>query len=261
MLEITPIPAFHDNYIWLITEGNHAVVVDPGDASPVIAYLQRERLSLSAILITHHHRDHTGGVAQLLASAAAPLPVYGPAAESIPGLTHPLSQGDRITPPDLGCEFQVLDIPGHTAGHIAFFAAPDGIAPVLFCGDTLFSGGCGRLFEGSPEQMQASLDKLAALPAASRIYCAHEYTLANLRFAIAVEPGNAELRRYLADVEHKRAQDRITLPSTVQQELLINPFLRSDQQSVRDAAETFIGRSLNSRTEVFATVRSWKDNF
>ena len=183
-LEYVPVPAFSDNYIWLVSNGRDAVVVDPGEAAPVRAFLAQRRLRLSAILLTHHHADHVGGVADLCGNAS--MPVYGPAAEAIAEVTHPLSGGDRVSIESPAMELAVLDVPGHTRGHIAYFqAAHAGAAPHVFCGDTLFACGCGRLFEGTPAQMLASLDALAALPGETQVHCAHEYTLANIRFALA----------------------------------------------------------------------------
>ena len=201
-----------------------------------------------------HHGDHTGGIRRLLKHAQ--VPVYGPFGEQIPDRTVALSDGDTADIEALGLRFEVIDVPGHTAGHIAYFGHG-----ALFCGDTLFSGGCGRLFEGTPAQMTASLDRLTALPAATRVYCAHEYTLANLRFAAAVEPGNQALSDYTARARTLRADDRPTLPSTLGLECEINPFLRCDQPDVVHAAEAHSGQSLNDRVEVFATVRAWKDGF
>lgn len=256
MSTVTPIRAFHDNYIWLVVEGDRAVVVDPGDASPVLRYLDDQGLTLSAILVTHHHSDHIGGIGDLLESTSKDLPVYGPASESIANITVRLQQGDIFTPDGLTQAFEVLDIPGHTAGHIAFYSAP-----MLFCGDTLFSGGCGRLFEGTATQMLDSLDKLSALPTDTQVYSAHEYTEANLKFAVAVEPENTALQSYQKQVSIKRKQDQFTLPSTIGLEQQINPFLRSDQPQVVSSAKRFTGQDLSTRTEVFAAVRAWKDNF
>ena len=222
MIRILPVRAFRDNYIWLITAGDsgNAAVVDPGDAAPVLDALQAHGLRLCAILITHHHADHTGGVRQLLAGQQ--VPVYGPARESIPGMDHALQDGDTVTLEELQLEFRVLDVPGHTAGHIAYYGHD-----CLFAGDTLFMAGCGRLFEGSAEQMHASLQKLLALPPQTRVYCAHEYTLANLRFAAAVEPGNDAVAQRTGASEALRARDNPTVPGSLEQERLTNPFLRT----------------------------------
>ena len=227
-MQLTPLPAFNDNYLWLWHDSSHAVVVDPGDGEVVMQALARLQLHLDAILVTHHHADHTGGVNLLRQTAQAV--VYGPAGENIPGPYVALSGGDHFD--WQGQRIEVMDVPGHTAGHIAYFVPdPDtppelagGNGPVLFCGDTLFSGGCGRLFEGTPAQMLSSLDRLAALPGATRVCCAHEYTLSNLRFALAVEPDNADLLAYHDRCLQLRAQNQPTLPSTLTQELAINPF-------------------------------------
>jgi len=229
MLKVLAVPAFQDNYVWLVHDGVHAAVVDPGDAAPVLDALKAHRLSLSAILLTHHHADHVGGVPALL--RGHDVPVFGPAREDIPQITQPLTEGNTIAVPDLGLKLAVLDVPGHTRGHIAFFS-PDNAW--LFCGDTLFAGGCGRLFEGTPEQMVASLTKLASLPDTTQIYCAHEYTLANLRFAREVEPGNGELTTRIKLEQAKRDQGLPTLPSTLGTEKATNPFLRFREPRIAD---------------------------
>ncbi len=258
MASIIPIPAFADNYIWLVREAGKAAVVDPGDAAPVIAYLERERLELTSILNTHHHGDHVGGNRALL--ARWPVPVFGPAREAIPGVTRTLVEGDTITLPDIGLALSVLDVPGHTAGHIACFGRLEA-NPVVFCGDTLFTGGCGRLFEGTPAQMLDSLSKLAALPADTGVFCGHEYTVANLRFAQAVEPANVPLRQRQAREQVKRNRGEATVPSTMAEEWGTNPFLRVDEPAVRAAAERHAGRALADRVAVFAEVRAWKNAF
>jgi len=254
MPSIIPIPAFADNYIWALREGNDVAVVDPGDAAPVIAHLEREKLSLSAILATHHHGDHVGGVREL--TARWDVPVYGPAREDIPGRTHSSAEGDAIIVPGIGIEFFVLDIPGHTAGHIAFVGGG-----CVFCGDTLFAAGCGRLFEGTPAQMLASLDKLAALPDVTQVYCGHEYTTSNLRFARAVEPESDALVEREKRAQAKRAQGLPTLPSMISEERLTNPFLRVREPAVRAAIERHAGRALDSAVAAFAELRAWKNSF
>jgi hydroxyacylglutathione hydrolase len=258
-MTLVPLPAFADNYIWMLQDGSNAIVVDPGDAQPVFDALARDKLQLAAILVTHHHPDHTGGVAALHAATGAP--VFGPARERIPQPFEPLSHGD--TAEVLGLRFSVIDVPGHTAGHIAYFLpANAGRTPLLFCGDTLFSGGCGRLFEGTPAQMLASLDALAALPGDTRVCCAHEYTLANLRFARAVEPGNADLTQYSAHCESLRAQGRPTLPSQLATERRINPFLRSREATVLRAVREHAELSAHpAEADVFAALRQWKNDF
>lgn len=258
MTAIIPIPAFADNYIWLVRDGTRAVVVDPGDARPVLDYLAREGLALAAILATHHHNDHVGGIVGLL--ERHPAPVFGPARESIPRITHALAEGDVISIPGMPLRLRVLDIPGHTAGHIAYFGDIDGV-PSVFCGDTLFAAGCGRLFEGTPAQMWASLCALAALPADTRVYCGHEYTLANLRFALAVEPDSEALRDRQALARVMRERGEPTLPSTIAAEIATNPFLRAAQANVRAAAAAHAGHPLADDVESFAALRAWKNTF
>ncbi len=258
MAAIIPIPAFSDNYIWLLREGARAVVVDPGDAVPVRAYLEREGLRLAAILVTHHHGDHVGGVAAL--AATGDVPVLGPAREAIPGRTHALTDGSDVPLPGFAASLRVLDVPGHTAGHIAYAGELDG-GPVAFVGDTLFAAGCGRLFEGTAAQMAASLARLAALPPATRIYCAHEYTLANLRFARAVEPGNAALAEREARERARREHGLPTLPSILADELATNPFLRTAGPEVAASAARRAGVPLADPVAVFATLRTWKNAF
>ena len=257
MLSIDPIPAFSDNYIWLIydQDSREAFVVDPGDAAPVEERLREMQLSLTGILITHHHFDHTGGLEQLCA-AFNPV-VYGPRNPAISGLSQTLGAGDEIDV--LGHEFSVLEVPGHTLDHIAYFHR--GEEPLLFCGDTLFAGGCGRLFEGNPPMMHASLQSLAALPSATQVYCAHEYTLANLAFARAVEPDNTALIHRVATAEATRARNEPTVPSNIALELDTNPFMRCAQPELLAALQAQGKLEGQSAVEVFATVRGWKDNF
>jgi hydroxyacylglutathione hydrolase len=257
MLQVTPVRAFADNYIWLIHAPRNAdqvVAVDPGDAAPVERALADRNLTLAGILLTHHHADHVGGVTSLLQNRRIPL--FGPASERLPGEPTRLREGDRAVLEALGLEFAVLDIPGHTAGHIAYVGHS-----AVFSGDTLFSAGCGRLFEGTPEQMVGSLAKLAQLPAETLVYCGHEYTVGNLMFGLAVEPQNAESRRYLEECSTKRARDEATLPSSIRRERNVNPFLRCEQQTVKQAAEEKAGRRLQNTTEIFAVIRQWKDGF
>ncbi len=251
---IEPIPAFDDNYFWLLVRGARAAVVDPGDAEPVLSRLQAQALKLEAILVTHRHGDHVGGVAAL-AGATGAL-VYGPRGEAIPARQFALGEGDAIEV--LGLTLNVIDVPGHTRGHIAYHAAQ---ASALFCGDTLFCAGCGRLFEGTADQMTASLGKLARLPAQTRVYCAHEYTLSNLRFALAVEPDNAALHDRQRACSSLRARGLPTVPSTIGEELATNPFLRCDVPAVRRAAEARAGSALPTTAAVFSTLRAWKDRF
>jgi hydroxyacylglutathione hydrolase len=258
MAAIIPVSAFTDNYIWLLHQGGRAVVVDPGDDEPVMAALASGGLVLDTILCTHHHGDHVGGVEDLVARFR--VPVLGPAGETIPCRTRALDDGDEVVLPAVGASFRVLHVPGHTRGHIAF-AGRVGDDDVVFCGDTLFAGGCGRLFEGTARQMWSSLSRLAALPAATRVYCAHEYTLANLAFAQAVEPDSAPLAARVQRERDKRVAGRPTVPSTIGEERATNPFLRVDVAAVKDAAQRHAGRALGDEVEVFAAVRSWKDGF
>ena len=253
-MQLIPLPAFNDNYLWLLHDGSQALVVDPGDAAPVQDALSRLGLRLQGILVTHHHGDHTGGVATLRKQTGAA--VYGPARESIPPPFQSMQDGQTVSL--LGIDWQVIDVPGHTAGHIAYYAPDVDGSPLLFCGDTLFSGGCGRIFEGTPVQMLASLDRLAALPGNTRVCAAHEYTLSNLRFARAVEPGNHELAEYLAHCEQLRAQGQPTLPAVLATELAINPFLRSRQPEVVASVQA---QDPTARDEVavFAALREWKN--
>jgi len=256
---LTPIPAFSDNYIWLLQRDGYAMVVDPGQAEPVLAVLQAQGLTLVAVLLTHHHHDHVGGVVQLCAQTGAV--VYGPAAECLPVCDHPVTQGDTVHLSALHISLSVLDIPGHTAGHIGFFSQNAGFAPVLFCGDTLFAAGCGRLFEGTPAQMFDSLGKIIALPKDTRICCAHEYTLSNLRWALQVEPDNAALQARWTWACKTRDAGLPTLPSTLALELQTNPFLRTAQPAVIAAASRHAGQLLEGDVAVFACLRSWKNQF
>lgn len=259
MLQITPLPAFDDNYIWLLSDAalGRCAVVDPGDAAPVLEWLAAHpQMRLEAILITHHHGDHTGGIAAL--KAATQATVYGPALENIPGRDIALEDGQSLEV--LGHAWQIMHVPGHTAGHIALYA--DSVAEgVLFCGDTLFSAGCGRLFEGTAAQMHASLQRLAALPATTAVYCTHEYTLSNLRFALAVEPQNQALRDYQQTAAAQRAAGQPTLPSSLARERAINPFLRGNQPAIRQQLAAERGQLPGSDAEAFALLRAWKDSF
>ena len=255
MIQISALPAFTDNYIWLLQDPDtrRCAVVDPGDAAPVQAWLAANPgWALSDILITHHHHDHVGGVEQL--KKATDAKVYGPASETIPARDVALKDNDRISV--LGWDFEVISVPGHTLGHIAYYHQG-----VLFCGDTLFAAGCGRLFEGTPEQMHTSLTRLASLPEDTQVYCTHEYTLSNLRFAVAVEPGNPHTVERLAKVTEQRAAGVITLPSTLALEKQTNPFLRVDETSVKEKVDERNGTYNRAPSAVFAALRAWKDKF
>jgi hydroxyacylglutathione hydrolase len=251
-LEVVPVAAFKDNYVWTLRNATHAAVVDPGEARPVLEYLAREKLALAAILATHHHADHVGGIAELLRKW--PVPVYGPKREPIATLTHPVAEGDTVKIAPLAIEFRVLDIPGHTRAHIAYYGAG-----ALFCGDTLFACGCGRLFEGTAEQMYASLEKLRALPDDTKVYCGHEYTLANIGFAKGVEPRNAALTARESRDRALRQAGRPTVPSTLRDEKATNPFLRCTEPAVVESVNRYLGTRVSDPVRVFAAIRDWKN--
>lgn len=264
MVNISPICAFQDNYIWLLENNKHAVVIDPGQAAPVEQVLAERGLILTDILITHHHYDHTGGV-QALVENWPQAKVYAPADEPLPCSTAvALNDGDTLTLSELGLSFTVMKVPGHTLGHIAFYTVNEtepAHPPLLFCGDTLFSGGCGRLFEGTPQQMYDSLQRFSTLPDATQVYCTHEYTQANLAFGYAVEPSNKALQKHIQTVAKCRQQGIATLPSTIGLEKAINVFLRSDLTNVKASVQAHAGDPLPENIQVFAALRRWKDDF
>jgi len=259
MLTLHPIPAFTDNYIWCLHDNKIAYVVDPGQAEPVQDYLKDRALTLKGILVTHHHWDHVSGIEALLAEHPT-ASVWGPAQETIPGRTLAVVEGDAI---DLEWDIrlQVFEVPGHTLGHIAYYAATTPLGPLLFCGDTLFSSGCGRLFEGTPQQMYRSLQKLASLPGETLVCCTHEYTSSNLAFALAVEPENAAIQQRLEQVRQLRDQNLPSLPSTITLELNVNPFLRVESPDVLNSLQRKYGELPANAVASFAKLRQWKDNF
>lgn len=250
-MQIEPILAFEDNYIWALHKGAQTVIVDPGEAAPVLRYLEKVGAGLTAILVTHHHGDHTGGIAELV--ARHPVTVYGPVREAQAVVTHPLAEGDQVTL--LGIDFKVMEVPGHTLGHVVYYARDVG----LFCGDTLFGAGCGRVFEGTLAQMHASLARLVALPPATRVYCAHEYTESCLRFARTVEPDNAAIGARIEAVKRQRAAHQPSVPSTMAEELATNPFLRWHAPGVITAAAKHLGHPPANATETFSAIRTWRD--
>jgi hydroxyacylglutathione hydrolase len=253
-LKIIPVQALNDNYIWTLVKDGNAAVVDPGEAAPVLDYLHNHQLTLTAILNTHHHADHVGGNSALLEHFK--VPVYGPHEERIPTVSRHLREGEKFALDGIGIELSVIEVPAHTRSHIAFYGAD-----MLFCGDTLFAGGCGRIFEGTPAHMHAALGKLMALPDHTRVYCGHEYTLANLRFARAAEPGNPLVTAWEQQAAAQRERNEVTLPSTIGREKGANPFVRCDQPGVIATASQHAGRTLTEVVEVLAEIRLWKNNF
>lgn len=257
MFEIKSIPAFNDNYIWCIIGNNkQAYVVDPGTAAPVIEFIEANQLELAGILITHHHLDHTGGIDDLQNYTKHQLTVYGPESKLIPQVTTIVINKSTFKLDGIDSLIEVFETPGHTLDHIAYL-----IDDHLFCGDTLFSAGCGRLFEGTPEQMYHSLNLLASLPEATKVYPAHEYTLSNLDFAIRVEPSNSDVSQYASKCQQLRRNNIPTLPSTIETELRVNPFLRVNESKIIDALTKFPHTRQADAVTRFSALRKWKDNF
>ena len=256
MFEVSAIKAFSDNYIWTLIKDGEVTVVDPGDPEPVKNYLNEKGLNLKNILITHHHFDHTGGIEEL--TDIYGCEVYGPDGGHIKGIGVKIQDNQEFTIMDV--TFKAFATPGHTLDHLSYYVEDDS-NPLLFCGDTLFSGGCGRLFEGSPKQMHTSLSRLAELPGKTKVFCTHEYTESNLRFAIAVEPNNRHIKDKIEEVQELRRKDLETLPSTISEELNINPFLRCNQNDVINSAESYCKTQLSQSHEVLGAIREWKDNF
>lgn len=259
-IQVIPLPAFDDNYIWMIRSGQDVVAVDPGDAAPVEAWLREHDLALRAVLVTHHHGDHVGGLKALLARWK--VPVYGPASEAIEAVTTPVLDGERGVLPGVGLDFSVIGVPGHTLDHVAYLVdmGPDE-SSCLFCGDTLFASGCGRLFEGSPAQMLGSLDRLAALDPDTRVCCAHEYTLSNIAFALACEPDNPQLLAWHDEARALRAAGLPTVPTTIGLERQRNPFLRADRPDVQQRLAELHGGPVADRLAAFTLMREWKNRF
>jgi len=255
LVTVVPVKAFEDNYIWCLVLGDNCVVVDPGDAQPVLEYCAKRKLTITDILITHHHWDHTNGLDGLIAAFPG-AKVYGPANPKIGQITQTVKEGETVSLPAIATSFRVIAIPGHTLDHIAYYGDTG-----LFCGDTLFSAGCGRLFEGTAKQMHNSLQKLQKLPNETPVYCAHEYTLANIKFAEQVEPDNQDLLNYKGWAGSQRVDLKPTLPSSIGQQKAINPFLRTDSNQARLNAQQHSGKSLTSPEQVFAALRDWKDHF
>jgi hydroxyacylglutathione hydrolase len=256
-LTITPIPAFEDNYIWCIEDvkSETFIVVDPGDAHVVIEHAIKIEKKLSAILVTHHHADHTGGIADLV-NYFGELPIFGPIKSPYSGTTQSVVEGHTVNV--FGSKFKVIEIPGHTLDHIAYHSDEQGL---LFCGDTLFLAGCGRVFEGTPEQMHLSLSKIMALPGTTKAYPTHEYSLANLEFAMTVDGNNDALKLAQRMCKRIRAKNGVTLPTCLAQESAINPFVRTHDKAVIASAEFYKGQALNSPSDVFAALRQWKNSF
>ena len=256
MLEIIPLPALKDNYIWLLKNkiSRHVAIIDPSETKPVLDKIKSESLIPIAILITHHHWDHVGGILGIIKQYD--IPVYTPKTESVTGSTDLVSEGDIVALPELNINLEILDVPGHTSGAIAYYTNS-----IVFSGDTLFAGGCGRIFEGTSSQMYASLTKFKTLPANTLLYCGHEYTVKNLKFAASIEPQNTFIHKRLEHAQRSRKSNRPTVPTTLLEESRSNPFLRCEEPNVISAASDFFGKNLNNAVDVFTAIRQWKDNF
>ncbi|HJL96072.1 MAG TPA: hydroxyacylglutathione hydrolase [SAR86 cluster bacterium] len=257
MFEILPIRAFSDNYIWALIKDGEVIVVDPGEAKPVLETINKLNLDLKGIIITHHHFDHTGGIQEL--KDHFHCDVYGPGGDHIQGISSPLNDNEEFEL--LGKKFIALSTPGHTLDQLAYYSDEACSEPILFCGDTLFSAGCGRIFEGTPLQMHESLSRFSTLPGNTKVYCGHEYTQSNLTFAITLEPDNQFIKDKIEEVNKLRELDKETLPSDLASELKINPFMRCEEKTVIDAASNFVGSELKEPHEVLGAIRDWKDNF
>lgn len=260
MIEILPICAFSDNYIWAITDHQYVVVVDPGDAGPVFEFLDSRNLTLSGILVTHYHPDHIAGIGSLI-NKHPDIPVWAPANETVPHATQPLKEGDTVLLPVGDISLSVLDVPAHTNGHIAYKGTLPNGQPILFSGDTLFSSGCGRLFEGTAAQMLTAMKKFSALPDETLVYCTHEYTLSNLAFAMTVEPENADIQQRTLEVTALREQNSPSIPCSIGNEKKVNPFLRWDNPQLKVTVEDWADEKYDDEVSLFAAVRRWKDKF
>lgn len=266
-LSCIPIPALADNYIWLIRNETHAAVIDPGEWEQVHAYLSENELDLAAVLLTHHHADHVGGVSGLLRTTTTrgAIPVFGPNNSSLTFVNRPVQNGDRLSIGELGMTVEVIGVPGHTLDHLAYYQAAASLIgtslPRVFSGDTLFATGCGRVFEGTSKQMLDSLDALASLPDETQLYCAHEYTLSNIRFALACDPDNSDLKAWHTRATRFREQGMPTLPTTIGHEKRVNPFLRTDVSAIRSTLNETLHVDVRDRLETFLALRKWKDRF
>ena len=254
MLSVKPIKAYQDNYIWLVSTNEGSIVVDPGESKKILNLIDNNEIDLKGVLITHHHFDHTNGLSDLLNKKG--LEVYGPN-NNVDGINYIVKNNDKFTV--IGIDFEVIEIPGHTLDHIAFYSFNDG-EPILFCGDTLFSGGCGRVFEGTFDQMFIALKKISKYPKETKIFCGHEYTLSNLKFALAVDENNEDLIKEYDNIKNIVDSGNPSLPTILEKELKINPFLRCDNHHIKNKIVSKFNTSDNE-LEVFCALRQWKDDF